>query len=267
MPPKRVFTALIGLPILVVLIFLKSSYIFFLAVLITALIGQNEFYHLQESDGFKLQKFHGLLMGALLLSGFYTGNGALVSGVLVLFILLAMVFRTFSGREVGQAVREISVTCFGLFYVPYLFGYLLLLRGLENGRTWIFFLFLTVWAGDTGAYYIGTRYGKRKLFPKISPKKTLEGSAGGLFCSLIAGGLGEFFFSFSLRELVTMSLLGAGLGLIGQVGDLAESILKRSSGIKDSGVLFPGHGGVLDRFDSILFAAPALYYLLQTGIG
>jgi len=266
MPPKRVMTAFVGLPVLALLIFFSDSFVFFLALLVTALVGQNEFYHLQESDGFRLQKFHGLLMGALLLSGFYTGNGAWVSGVLVLFVLLAMVFRTFSGREVGQAVREISVTCFGLFYVPYLFGYLLLLRGLEDGRAWIFFLFLTVWAGDTGAYYIGTRYGKRKLFPKVSPKKTLEGSAGGLFCSLMAGGLGKFFF-FSPEGLVTMALLGTGLGLIGQVGDLAESILKRSSGLKDSGVLFPGHGGVLDRFDSILFAAPALYYLLQSGIG
>jgi len=164
-------------------------------------------------------------------------------------------------------VREISVTCFGLFYVPYLFGYLLLLRGLETGRTWVFFLFLTVWAGDTGAYYIGTRYGKRKLFPKVSPKKTLEGSAGGLLCSLIAGGGMQLFFSLPLRGVMSMACLGAGLGLIGQIGDLAESILKRSSGIKDSGVLFPGHGGVLDRFDSILFAAPALYYLLLSGIG
>jgi len=267
MPPKRVLTALVGLPVLALLIFYSNPFIFFLALLVTALIGQKEFYHLQESDGFQLQKFLGLLMGALLLSGFYKGNGAMVSGILVLFVLLAMVFRTFSGREVTQAVREISVTCFGLFYVPYLFGYLLLLRGLPEGRPWIFFLFLTVWAGDTGAYYLGTRYGKRKLFPKVSPKKTLEGSAGGLLGSLIAGGVGNFFFTIPPEGVVTMALWGAGLGLIGQVGDLAESILKRSSGLKDSGGLLPGHGGVLDRFDSILFAAPALYYLLQSGVG
>ncbi len=267
MPPKRVFTALVGLPILALLIFYSEPFLFFLALLITALIGQNEFYHLQESEGVRLQKFFGLLMGALLLAGFYTGDGEMVSGILVLFILLAMVFRTFSGRDVGQAVREISVTCFGLFYVPYLFGYLLLLRGIPSGRSWVFFLFLTVWAGDTGAYYIGTRYGKRKLFPKVSPKKTLEGSAGGLLCSLAAGGVGKIVFSLPVEGLVTAVLLGAGLGLIGQIGDLAESILKRSSGLKDSGVLFPGHGGVLDRFDSILFAGPALYYFLQSGIG
>jgi phosphatidate cytidylyltransferase len=206
-----------------------------------------------------------LLMGALLLSGFYSGNGAFVSGVVAVFILLILVFRTLSGREVIYAVQEVGVTFFGLFYVSYLFGYLLLLRELEDGRAWTFFLFLAVWAGDTGAYYIGTRFGRRKLFQKVSPKKTVEGSVGGLLCSAMAGGIGKILF-FPAAAFLPMALLGAGLGLIGQIGDLAESILKRSSGIKDSGFLFPGHGGVLDRFDSIIFASPALYYLLQSGI-
>ncbi len=265
MPSKRVLTALVGLPVLVLLVFHGSTLLFFLAVLIVALIGLDEFYHLLGGGGLKVQRFLGLLLGSLLLVGFYAGNGGLVAGVVASSILLVLLFRVFSSREVNQAITEIGITFFGVFYVCYLMGYLILLRGEASGREWIFFLFLTVWAGDTGAYYLGTYLGRHKLYPKISPKKTCEGALGGVACALIAATVGwkVLFPSASLSILLP---LGGGLGVIGQLGDLAESLLKRCSGTKDSGSLLPGHGGVLDRFDGILFAAPILYYLITLGV-
>jgi len=265
MPSKRVLTALVGLPLFILLIFRGSPSLFFFSVLIVALQGQNEFYHLLESGEVRLQKFLGLLMGALLLIGFYTEDGRLVAASISLFLILILVFRTLSMRDVAQAAKEIGVTFFGLFYVSYFLGYLILIRGQEHGRAWIFFLFLVIWAGDTGAYYLGSRFGKHKLFLKISPKKTWEGAVGGLACSLAASAVGQYFL-FPANDLNHMVLLGGGLGLIGQIGDLAESLLKRSSGFKDSGSVFPGHGGILDRFDSILLASPVLYYAVWFGV-
>ena len=262
MPSKRVLTALIGLPLFTLLVFKGSPFIFFLAVLIVALVGQNEFYQIIEKENLHLQKFSGLLMGALLIRGFYYYEDAtLILRVILFSLLVILIFRTFSGREVTHAVTEISVTFFGLFYVCFLLGYLILIQREEQGQAWVFFLFLVVWAGDTGAYYAGKLFGKRKLFPKISPKKTIEGAVGGLSSSLIVAVVARSLF-FPQYGLVQIAFLGICLGGIGQIGDLAESLLKRSSGCKDSGRLFPGHGGVLDRFDSILFASPVLYYLL-----
>ncbi len=261
MPSKRILTALAGIPLFVFLIFLGSPYLFYLSVLIIALMGLNEFYCLLESEDTRLQKFFGLLMGALLLRGFYYQDFTLILRSIVFSLLLLLVLRTFPRRDVTHAVKEIAITFFGLFYVCFLLGYLLLIRGQEYGRAWIFFLFFAVWAGDTGAYYIGRHFGKHKLYPRISPKKTLEGSVGGLFCSLAVSVISRFLF-FPEYNLLHMILLGGALGIAGQIGDLSESLLKRSAGSKDSGSIFPGHGGVLDRFDSILFASPVLYYLV-----
>jgi phosphatidate cytidylyltransferase len=264
MPSKRVLTALIGLPLFVLLIFRGSPSLFFISVLIVALWGQKEFYNLLEVEGVQVQKLFGMFMGALLLRGFFYEDFTLILRVIVLSLLLILTFRTFSRRDMTHAIKEIGITFMGLFYVCFLLGFLVLIRGLENGQAWIFFLFLVVWAGDTGAFYLGSHFGKNKLYPRISPKKTWEGAVGGLLCSLIASMVGQVLF-FPEYSLVQISLLGISLGLIGQVGDLSESLLKRSSGIKDSGTLFPGHGGVLDRFDSILFASPALYYYVWLG--
>ncbi len=265
MPPKRVLTALVGIPLFVLLVLQGSHYLFFLSVLTIALMGLYEFFSLQEGEDTRLQKLFGLLMGALLLRGFYYEDFTLILRSIVFSLLLLIVLRMFSRRDVAHAVKEIAIVFFGIFYICFLLGYLILLRGWEHhGQAWIFFLFLTVWAGDTGAYYLGRRFGRHKLYPRVSPNKTLEGSAGGLLCSLAAAVVGKVLF-FPEYSLLHMVLIGGVLGIVGQIGDLSESLLKRSSGAKDSGSLFPGHGGVLDRFDSILFASPVLYYVVWLG--
>ncbi|MBM4124999.1 MAG: phosphatidate cytidylyltransferase, partial [Nitrospira sp.] len=152
-----------------------------------------------------------------------------------------------------------AVLVFGILYIGLTMGHLLLTRSLAEGEFLIFFLVLVTWAGDTGAYYAGVSLGRRKLAPVISPNKTLEGLLGGLLLAILVSiGAGLWFLpSFSLTDCLALGLV---LTLTGMVGDLAESVLKRSAGVKDSGSLIPAHGGMFDRLDSLLFTAPAFYY-------
>ena len=157
-----------------------------------------------------------------------------------------------------MALDQIAYTLIGVLWVAGTLGHFILIRNLESGRFLLFFIFLTVWVGDTAAYYGGRKLGRNPLIPLISPKKTIEGAICGLAASASAGVLAHFWF---LGELLTHCLImGFFCGIIGQFGDLAESVIKRNAGMKDSGGLIPGHGGVLDRVDSLMFAGPAVYF-------
>jgi phosphatidate cytidylyltransferase len=150
----------------------------------------------------------------------------------------------------------------GFLYVPLLLGHLVLLRELPDGIPWIFLMMVIVMSGDTAAFYIGSSLGKRKLYVAVSPNKSVEGALGGLAGSIIGAFIAKatFFNALAAVDCIATALV---LGLLGQLGDLFESLLKRSFGVKDSGMIVPGHGGILDRLDSILFAAPAAYYYAQ----
>jgi phosphatidate cytidylyltransferase len=145
----------------------------------------------------------------------------------------------------------------GAIYIGYGFSYMMQTIWKPNGLTWSLLAILVTWANDSGAYFIGKRWGQRKLWPDISPNKTIEGSLGGVLFGLImsliiciVSGLGNFMFAIGIGLLIT---------IVGQVGDLVESAWKRSVGVKDSGTILPGHGGVLDRFDSLIFTFIILY--------
>ncbi len=179
--------------------------------------------------------------------------------VLTLLVLLSCLHFLFRIRDIRQSAGEAALYLMGFFYVPLLLGHLVLLRGVPHGIPWIFLLIVIVMAGDTGAYYVGSSFGRRKLYPIVSPNKSLEGALGGLAGSIAGALIAKFTFfpELTVPDAVATALL---LGVMGQLGDLFESLLKRSFGVKDSGVIIPGHGGILDRLDSILFAAPAAYY-------
>lgn len=179
---------------------------------------------------------------------------------LVLF-LFAILF-LFRFRELPNVVGQLSLIMFGLLYLPLLLGYLALLYDLPNGREWVFLVLFIIMLGDSAAYFVGINLGRHKLYPAVSPNKSIEGAVGGLFGSLFGALLFKFWF-FPALSGGDCLLLGLGLGALGQLGDLFESLLKRSFGVKDSGTLIPGHGGILDRLDSLIFAfAPAYYYAL-----
>jgi phosphatidate cytidylyltransferase len=146
----------------------------------------------------------------------------------------------------------------GLVYLPLLFGLLILIRRHDNGAIWLFFTLAIVFAGDTTALYTGTFFGRNKLIPSVSPGKTVEGALGGLLANVAVGTIVKLWL---LPALTWPKVIGFSLaiGAAGQVGDLFESVIKRTSRIKDSGAILPGHGGILDRIDALLFAAPVAY--------
>jgi phosphatidate cytidylyltransferase len=162
----------------------------------------------------------------------------------------------------GDQIGHIALLLFAWLYLPYFLSFVILIGGAPQGRYWILFLLVVIVAGDAGAYHTGLRIGRHKLYPAVSPKKTIEGAVGGFLASVVAGSIIGLILlrNTPLSRLVLFSLAVAATG---QVGDLIESMIKRISGKKDSGALLPGHGGVLDRLDSLIFAFPVLWALLQ----
>lgn len=186
-------------------------------------------------------------------------------------ILLAMTVHLISferGRD--QAALDFGVTVTGIVYIGWLGSYLLDLRNLPQGGWWFMIVLPIVWAGDTGAYSIGAVYGKHKMSPRLSPKKSWEGYFAGVFTSVIVGAFFSYAFSSMepqpLRGLINSmqgALLGLVIGAVAPLGDLGESMFKRQSGLKDSSNIFPGHGGFLDRIDSWIWGAAMGYFIIQ----
>lgn len=199
------------------------------------------------------------LAGASLPFLFYSHSALLTAFTLAAIFLGGAIYTLFSFKDIKKAAAEAGLLFFGIIYIPCLLGYLVLLRSSTHGVNWILLIMFIVMSGDSAAYFIGCRFGKRKLYPEVSPNKSIEGAIGGLAGSLMGAMLAKliFFAGISSGDAILAALL---IGTLGQIGDLFESLLKRSCGVKDSGTIFPGHGGVLDRLDSIIFAAPAAYY-------
>ncbi len=193
--------------------------------------------------------------GAVALMPFYT----------FVFLLLAILF-LFRFESLEQVHRQFGWLLFGLLYLPLLLGHLMPLRLLDHGRRWIFLTLLVIMACDTFAYFIGSAIGRRKLYPAVSPNKSLEGALGGLAGAVSGVFAAKLCFAPFVGWLDGLAV-GLLLGTLGQLGDLFESLLKRACGVKDSGSIIPGHGGLLDRLDSLLFAFPVVYYLARYGYG
>ncbi len=151
---------------------------------------------------------------------------------------------------------------FALWYLPLFIPFFILIRMEPQGLNWIFFLLAVNYAGDTGAYYMGRTLGRHKLAPMVSPQKTIEGSLGGLAANILVAWIFQMTL-FSSHSFLQMASLGLTIGVVSQVGDLLESMFKRTARVKDSGSIFPGHGGLLDRMDSLLLPAPVVYFFIK----
>lgn len=261
----RVGTALVVLPLLLVLIWstpLRLGFALFIGAL--AAVGLYEYYAIARHRQITPETIGGIVAGTLVaFSGWFNDAGITAATLYgaCLFVALLHVLR-------GQrAVEGLATTIFGVFYVGWLPAHILLLHGYPYGPSLVTLLLVAVALTDSGAYLVGSTMGRHKLAPNISPNKTWEGSVGGLLAAL-AGMAVLHKLSTTSTVIVPLNLwqylcIGATLSVVGQIGDLAESCLKRSAGVKDSGMVFPGHGGVLDRCDGFLFAAPALYYVVS----
>jgi phosphatidate cytidylyltransferase len=187
------------------------------------------------------------------------GDNRLVPGMIAfLFLAFAMHF-LFHIRDIGKAAQEVAYATLAFIYIPFLIMHLVMLRQTQFGVQWLIVIMLIVMTNDSAAYYCGSAFGKHRLYPLVSPKKSIEGAVAGLVGSIGGTLLAKFTF-FQQLTFADCLITAVVIGIIGQIGDLFESLLKRSFGVKDSGTIIPGHGGILDRLDSIIFAAPVTYY-------
>jgi phosphatidate cytidylyltransferase len=265
---KRILTAAVALPILLYTVWSKSYFPFAVLAVLAVLVALSEFYSLANAAGLRPQNLLGYLAAVAVLGCFLLWKPGWITAVFVLLTLASLAARLSERSELAGSLGSVSATVFGVAYVAVLGGSLVGVRmgpgpqvaddaGLSSKLLMMFFAMVIF--TDTGAYYTGRGLGRHKLAPKISPGKTIEGSIGGFIAAVAAGPLCRLTF-FPEVPLVEALALGGAIGIVSQIGDLAESMLKRSVGAKDSGSLLPGHGGMLDRIDSILFCAPILYY-------
>lgn len=259
----RVVTAVVAIPLVYLLVKYLNPFHFLFIIAIMVFIGQYEFYKFYYR---KLNRFAllGLSLGFLLILAFYYGEDSVPAAreaALSVIIIIALSGVLFLKRDMQDTLTGVSVLVFGVVYVAWTLGHLISLRHLFNGRNLIFFVLIVTWSIDTGAYYVGKLFGKHKLAPHVSPGKTIEGAIGGGGSALGSAFLARWWFlpELSIKHVILIGLL---LGVISQLGDLSESLLKRSAGVKDSGGVFPAHGGMLDRVDSLIFNVPVFYYYL-----
>lgn len=254
----REITALIAAPIAIWIIGWSHEYVFDAAIAIVAILAMYEFLDLGRHKGYDLPIPLCIVIMLILIAAFVIEDISVEFGVFAALLIIPASY-VFSKRNLEDSLPSSAIAVLATTYVGMLSGSLIRLRNdFPEGWKLVFFLLLVVWLGDSGAYYVGKTFGKHKLSPRISPKKTVEGLAGGIATSVIAAIVIHFTF-FPKFPLLHAIIAGVILSFAGVVGDLAESMWKRSADVKDSGTLLPGHGGFLDRFDSILFTAPILY--------
>jgi phosphatidate cytidylyltransferase len=255
----RVATAAVGIPLVALAIWLGAG-VLAAVVALAVFIATVELAAARGTARTPLSLLGALLAATIPVAALAGPDGSLAAAVLaVLGLSSAFVVLTRDPAAQAQAWLWALATA---LYFGVLGSHFVLLRGLEEGRDWLFFVVLIVWTTDTGAYFVGRALGRHKLAPAISPGKTVEGGIGGLIAGFAAVFVLNAAFGLYLAA-VHLVVLGLGVPVITQVGDLAESAIKRALGVKDSSGLVPGHGGIADRLDSLLFAAPAVYYYLD----
>lgn len=260
----RILSAIIGIPLILGLVYLGDPY-YAVFALVVANLGMREYTFMLKNKGYHLPAFFGylgvtIIIAVVYLEPYLQQNLVYPAVVALLMALSLLVLLYFGKTDFGES----ALIFWGIIYLGGLCGYLILLRRLPEGLVLTFLLFAGVWINDTLAYFTGIKWGKRRLAPAISPQKSVEGA---LF-AMAGTPLLFFLASLLFPELISFrpvegALVGLVIAIFSQLGDLVESAMKRYFAVKDTGSLIPGHGGVLDRFDSLIFVAPVLYYYAQ----
>lgn len=257
---KRVASGIVLIGVIIASVLVK--WVFAVVVLFFIIVALYEFFTMMEKKGLSIYKYFGIAVGAVIpLSIIFrfemTKKWELFFIVLLLLFLITMQLKR---RQSSGVVADISATLFGILYISWFMSFLIKIRCMPQGAGLLSAVLLITKLGDIGAYFIGVRFGKRPLLPRISPKKTVEGSLAGLAFSVIGAIISKPFLHFNYLHLIVMGIL---FGALGQVGDLSESLIKRDCQVKDSGHLLPGMGGILDEIDSLLFTAPVFYFYMS----
>lgn len=263
----RVLVAVLGIPAIIFLI-LTGGLPFAIFVATVIQLAQFEFYYMIERKGFKPSKAIGSFFGLVIPAVFYYRGIEELWIIILIASICIFLFELF--RNIKNPLLNAASSLIGIIYPAVLFSFLILIRQLplkmnqdyHKGALWIIAFVVAVWICDTAAYFIGSWVGRVKLFERVSPNKTVEGAISGFIFAILTGYLIHITIMKNV-PLIHLLAIGAIAGSIGQVGDLVESLFKRDVGIKDSSNLLPGHGGVLDRFDSLFLVAPTVYLYLR----
>ena len=257
---KRVITALWGIPLLIAIIWFSGEPGFTILVAIWGVLAIFEFYQMVTAAKVPPLTYFGLIWTLLFILSPHFDYNLLAPLLLASAVILPLIWLLLR-RQKEEALTSWTWTIAGILYIGWLLSYLVALRGVDAGRDWIFFALFTTFGSDTSAFFCGQALGRHKLAPHISPGKTWEGAIAGVFGAIIVSLLLATILDLPLSYGQAI-LLGLLVSIFGQLGDLIESLFKRKMGVKDSGKLLPGHGGVLDRIDSIVFAGIVVYYYL-----
>lgn len=259
---KRWITGLVSVPLLVLLISKGGPFLFAIVITIASMLALWEYFHIvfykKNKGELGLVPFLGFLTAPFIIWAAYMNSYQTALILIILNLMISALISLQQSKRNSYVSEIVTKQLMGIIYVPLLISHLVLIRNGIDGIVWTYFLLFIVFFGDTGAFYIGSYFGRHKLSPIISPNKTIEGALGGIAANLSVGALFKYFFIPRLPWGLSLLFILI-IGVVGQVGDLFESKLKRDSNIKDSGSLLPGHGGILDRIDALLFAAPVAY--------
>lgn len=259
---KRLITGIVVVPALISVIVLpyRLSAIVFLGIItLVVLRGIFEYNRMVFDEGYLLEKTEGLLIGAFIPVAAYMGGLPLMSAAATFSLMIVFLLFLFRTKEKPTDITIIIKVFFGYMYISFMMSHFILLRDFDRGAVWVVFMVVITFSSDISAFYAGKTFGKRKLFPAISEKKTEEGAIGSVIGTMVGCLVFKFLF---LTEIPFVHALVIGFmgGILGQLGDLCMSSIKRASMVKDSGSLLPGHGGILDRLDSFIFIIPFVYY-------
>ncbi len=256
---KRWITGIIAAPLLFLIIWYGSEEVFAAFIVLVVLAAFHEYNKLVFGSAHFWEKWIGVVLAFFIPTAVFTGNTRLILAVVALSVLSAFIIFLSQIKDSSFNINHLGKLVLGLMYVPFMVSHFILIRQAENGVLWVFFILVLAFSGDIAAYYVGKTIGKRKLIPVVSPGKTVEGTLGLIAGSTAACVLFKVLF-FPVLPLIHALILGFLGSIIGQLGDLCESAMKRASGVKDSGSILLGHGGLLDRLDCLIFIAPFVYY-------
>jgi phosphatidate cytidylyltransferase len=256
---KRWLTGLLIAPVLVLVILFCSEIIFAGLVIIFTLGGVWEYNKMVFGDGFQIEKAESLIFAAVIPLIVLCRNNQYLTAVLAFAVAAVFISFIASIKETNFEAISVPKAIFGIMYIPFLMSYFVALRILDKGPVWIIFVLILAFIGDIVALYVGKYFGKHKLVPLVSPNKTVEGLVGLVLGSTVACLIFGYYFlpQVPLVHIAAMAFAGS---IIGQLGDICESAIKRTYHLKDAGSILPGHGGILDRLDCLLFIAPFVYY-------
>lgn len=264
---KRITSALIGFPLVAVILIFGNKYLVDIAISVIAIMALHEYFHCfkEQNENKDLRWIAYISAASIALIHVIPSEYILKTIAAIIPISILVLFAQVIATNMKYNIKDIAITFFGICYIVIFLMYIPIIREMTNGRILIWFIFIAAWGTDIFAYFTGKKFGKHK-FTKVSPNKSIEGCIGGtvgaILCMVIYAVVCNNVWNMNINY-VYIAIVGLVLSLVGQIGDLAASSIKRYTGIKDFSNLIPGHGGILDRIDSVIFIAPFAYFLLM----